>query len=129
MSVIWTKSYGEGNLKSISFDKGFSSREDRELLELYIPEVVMPGKGRRSQCDLQRESAPLWRKRKNAHSAVESDINCLEHHGLNRCPDKGFAGYKRYVGLGVLAYNLHKIGACILRNQAAADPPPIKKAA
>ena len=123
------KSYGEGNLKGISFDKGFSSQEDRELLELYIPEVVLPKKGRRSQADLQRERAPIWRKRKDAHSAVESDINCLEHHGLDRCPDKGFAGYKRYVGLGVLAYNLHKIGARILRNQTAADPPPIKKAA
>ena len=122
-------SYGESNLKSISFDKGFSSQEDRELLELYIPEVVMPKKGRLSQADRQRESAPPWRKRKNAHSAIESDINCLEHHGLDRCPDKGFAGYKRYVGLGILAYNLHKIGARILRKQATADPPPIKKAA
>ena len=122
-------SYGEGNLKSISFDKGFSSQENRELLELYIPEVVLPKKGRRSQADRQRESAPIWRKRKNAHSAVESDINSLESHGLDRCPDKGFAGYKRYVGLGVLAYNLHKIGARILRNQTAADPPEYRKAA
>lgn len=122
-------SYGEGNLQSISFDKGFSSQEDRELLELYIPEVIMPKKGRRNQADRQRESVPIWRKRKNAHSAVESEINCLEHHGLDRCPDKGFNGYKRYVGLGVLAYNLHKIGTRILRNQAAADPPQRKKAA
>ena len=121
--------YGQSNLKSISFDKGFSSREDRELLELYIPEVIMPKKGRSNQADRQRESAPPWRKRRNAHSAVESDINCLEHHGLDRCPDKGFAGYKRYVGLGVLAYNLHKIGARILRNQATSDPPQVKKAA
>ena len=123
------KSYGEENLQSISFDKGFSSQEDRELLELYIPEVIMPKKGRRNQADRQRESAQIWRKRKHAHSAVESDINCLEHHGLDRCPDKGFNGYKRYVGLGVLAYNLHKIGARILRNQVAADPPQRKKAA
>ncbi len=121
--------YGEGNLKGISFDKGFSSQEDRELLELYIPEVVLPKKGCRSQADLQRERAPIWRKRKAAHSAVESDINCLEHQGLDRCPDKGFAGYKRYVGLGVLAYNLHKIGARILRNQSSADPAQRKKAA
>lgn len=121
--------YGEGNLQSISFDKGFSSQQDRELLEEYIPEVVMPKKGRRSQSDQQRESAPMWRKRKNAHSAVESDINSLEHHGLDRCPDKGFDGYKRYVGLGVLAYNLHKIGARILRNQVTADPPMQRKAA
>lgn len=123
------KGYGEGNLQSISFDRGFSSQEDRELLELYIPEVIMPKKGRRNQADRQRESAPIWRKRKNAHSAVESEINCLEHHGLDRCPDKGFNGYKRYVGLGVLGYNLHKIGARILRNQAGAAPPQRRKAA
>jgi hypothetical protein len=54
------------------------------------------------------------------HSAVESDIHCLEHHGLNRCPDKGRRGYGRYVGFGVLAYNLHKIGARLLWKRARA---------
>jgi hypothetical protein len=49
---------------------------------------------------------------------VESAINCLEHHGLNRCPDKGYNGYKRYVGFGVLAYNLHKIGRRLLERRA-----------
>lgn len=34
----------------------------------------------------------------------------LEHHGLNRCADKGLDGYKRNAGLSVLAYNLHIIG-------------------
>jgi len=121
--------YGEENLQSISFDKGFSSQADRELLELYIPEVILPKKGRRNQADQQRESALPWRKRKNAHSAVESDINCLEHHGLNRCLDRGFDGYKRYVGLGVLAYNLHKIGARLILNESSADPPKRRKAA
>lgn len=44
---------------------------------------------------------------RKAHSAVESNINMLEHHGLNRCVDKGLHGYRRNVGLSVLAYNLH----------------------
>jgi len=34
--------YGEGTLKSISFDKGFYKKENKELLSLYIPEVIMP---------------------------------------------------------------------------------------
>jgi len=34
----------------------------------------------------------------------------LEHHGLNRCMDKGTNGFKRCVGLSVLAYNLHILG-------------------
>lgn len=121
--------FGVDSIKSISSDKGFSSEENRELLQLYIPEVVLPEKGRLNQSDKERQNGRRWRNLKNAHSAVESDINCLEHHGLDRCPDKGFNGYKRYVGLGVLAYNLHKIGVRILRNQVAADPPHRKKAA
>ena len=34
----------------------------------------------------------------------------LEHHGLNRCMEKGLHGFKRCVGLSVLAYNLHILG-------------------
>jgi hypothetical protein len=53
------------------------------------------------------------------HSAVESDIAALEHHGLNRCLDVGLEGYERYVGYGVLAFNLHRIGRqCLARQRA-----------
>jgi len=41
----------------------------------------------------------------------------LEHRGLDRCPDKGYAHFKRYLGLGVCAYNLHRIGAELLRKE------------
>jgi IS5 family transposase len=109
--------YGEGSIGSISFDKGFSNREDRELLELYIPEVVMPKRGRLSREDQQREGHKRFKQLRRKHNAIESDINCLEHHGLNRCPDKGLPGFKRYTGFGVLAYNLHKIGNRLLDKQ------------
>lgn len=106
--------FGEGNITSISSDKGFSSEENRELLSLYFPDVILPKKGRLNQQDKERQHTRKWRAQKDAHSAVESDINCLEHHGLDRCPDKGYHGYKRYAGLGILAYNLHKIGGKIM---------------
>ena len=106
--------YGEGAIQSLSFDKGFTRQEDRQLLELYIPEVIMPKRGRRTKAEEQREGERTFRWLRHRHHAVESDIHCLEHHGLNRCPDKGLPGYKRYVGLGVLAYNLHKIGRRLL---------------
>lgn len=110
-------SYGHGSIGSISFDKGFSNKEDRELLELYIPEVIMPKRGKLSKADKERESTKRFKELRNRHNAIESDINCLEHHGLNRCPDKGLQGFKRYTGLGVLAYNLHKIGNCLLEKK------------
>lgn len=45
--------YGEGEITSMSFDKGFSRMEDRELLRLYIPEMVMPNAARKikNKCD------------------------------------------------------------------------------
>ncbi len=51
--------------------------------------------------------------------AVESNINMLEHHGLNRCMDKGILGFKRYAGLSVLAYNLHILGNALKENKLA----------
>jgi hypothetical protein len=48
---------------------------------------------------------------------VESEINRLEHHGLNRGLDVGIKGYQRYVGYGVLSYNLHVIGRELLARQ------------
>ena len=111
------KKYGNGQITSISFDRGFSDKKDRELLQLYIPEVVMPKKGRLSKSDKEIENSKRFKELKNKHSAIESNINCLEHHGLNRCPDKGIHGFKRYVGFGVLAYNLHKIGNYLLEKR------------
>lgn len=116
--------FGKGSIGSMSFDKGFSCAGDRELIELYIPEVIMPKKGRKNETDRERESTPRWKKLRDLHSAVESNINSLEHHGLNRCPDKGLSGYRRYVGFGVLAYNLHKIGAKLLANQRQEEEAP-----
>ena len=76
--------------------------------------VIMPKKGKRNLKEQEEERGKKFKKLRNEHSAVESDINCLEHHGLDRCPDKGLANYKRYVALGVLTYNLHKIGNALL---------------
>ena len=112
--------YGEGNLASLSFDKGFTRQEDRELLELYIAKVIMPKRGKLNRSDEEREGRKEFRALRRHHPAIESDINCLEHHGLNRCLDKGLNGFERYTGFGVLAYNLHKIGARLLQRQREA---------
>ena len=58
---------------------------------------------------------------------MESNINSLQHHGLDRCPDKGLRGYTRYTGLGVIAYNLHQIGKGILRQAEEAANKAARK--
>ena len=82
---------------------------------------MIPKKGKLSEKDKERQSTKEWKKLAHKHSAIESNINCLEHHGLNRCPDKGHQAYCRYTGLGVLAYNLHKIGNHILEGWREAE--------
>jgi hypothetical protein len=56
------------------------------------------------------ESSRTFQNLRHRRSAVESDINRLEHHGLDRCLDKGLHVFKRYCALGVLAANLHELG-------------------
>ena len=98
------------NIKTLSVDKGFSSKSNKELLSLYIERVVMPKRGKLNKEEKQKESKPLYKKLKNKHSAVESNINELEHRGLDRCPNRSYRTFKNYVGLACTAYNLHKIG-------------------
>jgi hypothetical protein len=115
--------YGAGSLASLSFDKGFTRREDRELLSLYVPTVVMPKRGKKNGAELERESDKKFVALRQQHSAVESEINSLEHHGLNRCLDVGLSGYLRYVGYGVMSYNLHMIGRELLAREWARAKP------
>jgi len=115
-------SYGSTAVASLSFDKGFSRAEDRQLLELYIPEVIMPKRGKRNSQEQAHEQQRSFAALRRKHNAIESDINALEHHGLDRCPDKGLHGFMRYVGFGVLAYNLHKIGRRLLERRPQLKP-------
>jgi len=106
-----------GMLHSISFDMGFSSKEakteikDSEKVEI----LVMPKRGKLNKEEQEEEDSKEFKKLKNKHSRIESDINRLEHNGLNTCPDKGLSNFKRYAALGVLSYNLHNLGSILIK--------------
>ena len=97
-----------------SFDKGFYSKMNKELLQIVMAHVIMPKKGKLNKQEKEQESQPLFKKSRNKHSAVESNINELQHCGLSRCPDRSYEHFKRYIALGVCAYNLRKIGAKLM---------------
>jgi transposase, IS5 family len=112
------QNFGDRKIESHSFDKGFYSKENYDhLVQEEIENIVLPKKGKLNQEEKERESKKQFKKLRNKHSAIESNINMLEHHGLNRCMDKGLHGFKRCIGLSVLAYNLHLIGNKILEQQ------------
>ncbi|HIJ83142.1 MAG TPA: ISNCY family transposase [Magnetococcales bacterium] len=103
-------------LCAISMDKGFHSPKNQIELKERLECVVLPKKGRLSQKDKEREFEPEFSRLRRQHSAVESAINALEVHGLDKCLDHGIDGFKRYVALAVVARNIHRLGA-ILRQQ------------
>jgi hypothetical protein len=103
-------------LRTVSMDKGFHSPANQQALAERLERVVLPKKGRLSQADQARESDAQFVLLRRRHSAVESAINALEIHGLDKCPDHGIGGFRRYVALAVVARNIQRLGA-LLRKQ------------
>ena len=101
------------SLTSCSFDRGFHSSENQRELKKYLDVVALKRKGKLSQKVREIEATDKFKKARDKHSAVESAINALEVHGLDKCRDHGIDGFKRYVGLAVLTRNIHRIGAIL----------------
>ncbi|MCP4265590.1 MAG: hypothetical protein GY777_08460 [Candidatus Brocadiaceae bacterium] len=96
--------------KVFSFDKGFWSPKNKKDIEPLIETLILPQKGRESKATKKITSTSEYRKLRFEHSRIESAINALENHGLDRCPDKGKNAYERYVGLAVVARNVLQLG-------------------
>ncbi len=105
------------SLRSVSYDKGFHSQNNQKVLSESLGLLALPRKGKLSEAAKAHEYSEAFRQARKKHSAVESAINALEVHGLDRCPDRGIDGFKRYVALAVVARNIQRIGA-ILQKQA-----------
>lgn len=93
-----------------SFDKGFWSPANKEKLEKSLDKVVLPKKGKLSKANQETECSEEFIQARRQHSGVESAINALENHGLDRCPDHGIVGFRRYVSLAVVARNIQILG-------------------
>lgn len=119
-------------IKAMSFDKGFHSPENQTQLKEILEQVVLPKKGKLSTVDKARESDAEFVSMRRQHSAVESAINALGVHGLDKCPDRGIDGFKRYVSLAIVARNIQRLGAVLREQEKQAEDRrrgPYKKAA
>ena len=73
------------NIQSMSFDKSYWAPENHRILSELVEDLVLPKKGKLNREEYEREHSKTFIALRKQHSAVESAINCLEHHGLNRC--------------------------------------------
>jgi len=62
---------------------------------------------------------------------LDKHIDLLERRIIKgeKIPEKGFKNFKRYIALGVCAYNLHKIGNELLKQARSEEKTPTKKMA
>ncbi|MBU1109441.1 MAG: ISNCY family transposase [Candidatus Riflebacteria bacterium] len=104
-------------LISCSFDKGFYTPYNRDQLGEIIENVILPKKGKLSAKDKEIEHNEEFIKSRHQHSSVESAINALENHGLDRCLDHGLHGFERYVALAVVARNIQLLGHLIQQKE------------
>ncbi len=102
------------HLDTLSLDKGFWSPAVYEALSSTRELVALPPvpfrKGRPTAVEREREQTPAFAAARQQHPAIESAINRLEHHGLQRIRSFGADGFSRRVGLSIIAANLVRVG-------------------
>ncbi len=98
------------DFRSCSFDKGFHSPANQKNLSPILDHVFLPRKGRLSKVAKEIEFSNEFREARRKHSAVESSINALGNHGLDKCRLHGIHGFKRYTALAVVARNIQIFG-------------------
>ena len=73
--------------------------------------TILPKPGRKTEERRQHENQGWFRRGRHFHAGVEGRISVLKRkHGVGRCLDHGEDGFERWVGWGVIAGNLTKMG-------------------
>jgi transposase, IS5 family len=89
-------------------DRGCASGPaHRDAAAAGVRRVVLPHTGAPTAASRARERQRWFRRGYRWRAGIEGRIGVLQRvHGLDRCPDHGDAGLRRWVGWGVLTANL-----------------------
>jgi len=110
-----------GKIERASFDRAFHTPENQEELAKIVRHPCIPEKGAERGRRQQQKATVVFRQVRQNHPGVESAIGALQSgNGLERCRDRSYRGYQRYVGLGILGRNLHVLGKLLLAQEDAA---------
>jgi IS5 family transposase len=110
----------KGKIKSASFDRAFHTPENQRDLAAIVRTPCIACKGQEQGRQQEKEGTVAFRKARQKHPGVESEIGALQSgNGLNRCRDRSKRGFERYVALGILGRNLQTLGKLLLAQDAA----------
>jgi len=99
-----------------SADRGvFSTDNETEAKSRGVKRVVLPKPGKKSEQRRQLEKQLWFQRARKWHAGVEGRISVLKRRfHLDRCLNQGQDGFHRWVGWGVIAHNLRKIGSTMV---------------
>lgn len=92
----------------------YSARNEAAAHDKGVKRVCIPNRSTKS-AERKHEQKQRWFKQgQKWRTGCEGRISVLKRrHGLRRCTYRGDAGMKRWVGLGVIADNLHHLGKAL----------------
>jgi transposase, IS5 family len=93
-------------------DRGVHAKGVEEQAQaLGVRHVAIPRSGPSTPAQRARERDRAWRRHYRWRAGIEGRISSLRRdYGLERCPYHGEVGLERWVGWGVIASNLRRIG-------------------
>jgi len=96
----------------------YSAKNEAAAHDKGVTRVCIPSRNTKS-AERKREQKKRWFKAgQKWRTGCEGRISVLKRrHGLRRCSYKGDSGMKRWVGLGVIADNLHHIGTVLAKRK------------
>lgn len=108
-----------GKLSVLSLDKGYNSKELKNVdFSDKVENLILPLKGYKNKATKEHESAPAFVNLRMWRAGVESCIGTLmQAHGADRCRDKYYRGFCRWVSACVLSRNLVTLGRLLIERQ------------
>jgi IS5 family transposase len=96
----------------------YSAKNEAAAHDRGVKRVCIPNRSTKS-AERKREQKKRWFKQgQKWRTGCEGRISVLKRrHGLRRCFYRGDSGMQRWVGLGVIADNLHHIGAAMAQKK------------
>jgi len=109
----------------VSTDRGvYSPANEKAARQAGIKHICLPQPGHRSPQRIEHERQKWFRLGRRFQSGVEGRISVIKRaRHLNRCLDKGQAGFEKWVGWGCIVNNLIAIAQTLLKPRRRKQPP------
>lgn len=117
-----------GAIETASFDRGFYSPENEELLARIVNEPCIAPRHPQQYAERLASGSVEFHRLRQRHPGVESAIGAMQSgNGLKRCRDRSEIGFERYLGLAILGRNIHVLGKLLIARREEMSAAAITK--